>query len=59
MWVRKGCAVCRTDFAVHPKAKRYTTRQLCEACRRIRSFDIGMKIRKNDEYSDINLQVDV
>jgi len=33
MWARKGCAVCRTDFAVHPKAKSYGTRQLCYPCR--------------------------
>ena len=33
MWERKGCAVCRTDFAVHPKAKTFQTRQLCSSCR--------------------------
>ena len=33
MWYRKRCAICRIDFAVHPKAKTYGTRQLCFPCR--------------------------
>ena len=33
MWYRKRCAICRIDFAVHPTAKSYGTRQLCFPCR--------------------------
>ena len=33
MWTRKKCAVCELEFAVHPKARKYFTRQLCVQCR--------------------------
>jgi len=38
MWTRKGCAICRTNFAIHPKAKSFQTRQLCIRCRKVGTF---------------------
>ena len=34
MWKRKNCCVCRDNFAVHPKAKIFETRQMCLPCRK-------------------------
>jgi len=35
MWNRKNCAICRTNFAVHPHAKTAEIRTLCRECRKI------------------------
>ena len=34
MWGRKRCAVCWANFAFHPQAKSWLTRQLCLQCRK-------------------------
>ena len=33
MWTRKNCAICKSEFAVHPKARKYFTRHICVQCR--------------------------
>jgi len=34
MWARKNCAICRSNFAVHPNAKTADTRTRCAPCRK-------------------------
>ena len=34
MWERKHCAICRSNFAVHPNAKTVDTRTRCAPCRK-------------------------
>jgi hypothetical protein len=38
MWTRSECAICRTNFGVHPKAKTFLTRGLCTQCRKVPSL---------------------
>jgi len=38
MWARDECAICRTNFGIHPKAKTFLTRGLCAQCRKVPSL---------------------
>jgi len=49
MWNRKTCGVCYGNFAVHPKAKTFLTRQLCNPCRKIRRWSDAINRRKANE----------
>ena len=49
MWDRKTCGVCYGNFAVHPKAKTFLTRQLCSPCRKIRHWSYAINRRKANE----------
>ena len=35
MWQRKNCCICSNDFGVHPQAKYFVTRQMCQPCRKV------------------------
>jgi len=38
MWKRDECAICRTNFGIHPKAKTFLTTSLCVQCRKVPTF---------------------
>ena len=48
MWERKHCAICRSNFAVHPNAKTVDTRTRCAPCRKAmveaRTRERGLRI---------------
>ena len=58
MWDRKQCAVCGSNFGVHPKANTTLTRQLCNPCRKIRRWTYAINRRKEIEDTDTVLYWD-
>jgi len=59
MWNRKLCAICKTSFAVHPKARKYFTRQLCIQCRLVlKKMPVEYKLKLNLDLSNSEHVVD-
>ena len=53
MWDRKQCCICRTNFAVHPNAKKYFTRHLCIECRvALKDKPLQYRLELNRELSN-------